>query len=130
MPSLRCTSRAWSEVLLEVRRQAGLSIEFLGAARDDLKPLLSGKPWRSAFELLQDAIGDESRKEGRLVHQWVVGLLDTESFIELLASVILSYVRVLSPSRALMRKYFANEFTTKPAGGDCERVLGSTPSSA
>ncbi|MCC6004820.1 MAG: hypothetical protein LM590_10815 [Thermofilum sp.] len=61
--------------------------------RDDLKPLLSGKPWRSAFELLQDAIGDESRKEGRLVHQWMVGLLNTESFVERLASVILSHVR-------------------------------------
>jgi hypothetical protein len=61
--------------------------------RDDLEPLLSGKPWRSAFEFLQDAIGDESRKEGRLVHQWMVGLLNTESFVERLASVILSYVR-------------------------------------
>lgn len=60
---------------------------------DDLKPLLSGKPWRGAFELLRDATGDESRKEERLVHQWMVGLLNTESFVERFASVILSYVR-------------------------------------
>jgi hypothetical protein len=78
-----------SEKMLIVNKIASIFNKYW---RGNIKPRLSGKPWRSAFELLQDAAGDEGRKECRLVHQWVAGQLSTESFAESFASVILSYL--------------------------------------
>jgi|GEM_PF-2298290 len=60
---------------------------------DSIRPLLKGRPWGDPMKLFQDIIGDESRKKERTLSQWMMGSLDTKSFIEHIAFIVRRYLK-------------------------------------
>jgi len=60
---------------------------------DTIRPYLLGKPWRNPMKFLQDILGDESKREYRAFSQWMLGGLDTKSFIEYIAFIVTSYLK-------------------------------------